>query len=62
MNRFSFDAELLYIATLHGLRVVELPVSWVNSPKSKVNPVSDAARMFVDLLAIRVKALVGRYT
>lgn len=62
VNRFSFDAELLYIATLHGLRVVELPVSWVNSPKSKVNPVSDAARMFVDLLAIRVKALVGRYT
>lgn len=61
IHRFSFDAELLYIAARHGLRIVELPVSWVNSPKSKVNPVSDAARMFVDLLAIRVKTLTQRY-
>ncbi len=62
VNRFSFDAELLYIAAKHGLRIVELPVRWENSPQSKVNPVSDAARMFFDLVAIRWKDFCGRYT
>ncbi len=61
VKRFSFDAELLYIAAKHELRIVELPVRWVNSPKSRVNPVSDAARMFLDLIAIRWKDLAGRY-
>ena len=61
VHRFSFDAELLYIAARHGLRIVELPVKWVNDPQSKVNPVSDAARMFFDLLVIRAKGVCGRY-
>lgn len=61
VNRFSFDAELLFIAAKHGLRILELPVSWKNSPNSKVSPVGDAVRMFFDLLAIRWKNLRHRY-
>jgi len=61
VQRFSFDAELLYIAAKHGLRILELPVRWGNSPKSKVNPVTDAARMFFDLVAIRWKDIRRLY-
>jgi dolichyl-phosphate beta-glucosyltransferase len=58
---FSFDAELLYIAQKHGLRIEEIPIRWINSPKSKVNPVADAAKMFLDVLTIRWKDLRGMY-
>jgi dolichyl-phosphate beta-glucosyltransferase len=61
VSRFSFDAELLYIAAKHGLNILEIPVRWINSPNSKVNPVRDASRMFLDLVAIRLKDLSGRY-
>lgn len=59
--RFSFDVEILYIAEKHGLRVQEIPVHWINCPKSRVNPITDAGRMFLDLLRIRVNDLAGRY-
>jgi dolichyl-phosphate beta-glucosyltransferase len=59
--RFSFDAELLFIAQRHGLRIDEVPVRWLNEPKSRVHPIRDASRMFVDLLCIRWRALCGVY-
>lgn len=61
IDRFSFDAELLYIAKKHELTIVELPVHWRNCPHSKVKPVRDASRMFYDLLGIRVKDMLGYY-
>jgi len=61
LDRFSFDAELLFIAQRHGLNIQELPVRWLNSPKSRVNPVTDAARMFFDLIVIRANDLAGKY-
>lgn len=61
IDRFSFDAELLYIAVKHGLQIEELPVRWINSPNSKVNPLRDASRMFLDLFAIRLKDFRGVY-
>ena len=62
LDGFSFDAELLYIAALHGLRVDEVPIRWVNSPKSRVNPVTDSTRMFLDLLRVRANGAAGRYS
>ena len=61
LDRFSFDAELLYIAARHGLRIAEVPVVWRNSPLSRVNPLRDAARMFLDLLRIRANVFLGKY-
>ena len=58
---FGFDAEILYIAAKHGLRIVELPVNWYNSPQSKVNPLFDASRMFLDLLGVLKNNRTGRY-
>ncbi len=61
LDGFSFDAELLYIAAMHGLRVDEVPIRWLNSPKSRVNPLTDSTRMFLDLLRVRANAAAGRY-
>jgi len=61
IHRFSFDAELLYIAQKHGLRVDEVPVCWRNSSRSRVHPLFDASRMLFDLLTIRAKDILGRY-
>jgi len=59
--RFSFDAEILYIALKHGLRVDETPVCWYNSPDSRVNIIMDSARMIVDLVKVRIADLRGKY-
>jgi hypothetical protein len=61
MRGFSFDIELLYIARLRGYRIVELPIPWYYNTESKVDPVRDAVKMWMDLLAIRSNARRGFY-
>lgn len=53
INRFAFDVEILYLAKRNGLRVKEIPVRWINSPASRVNPIFDSLKMLIDLLQIR---------
>lgn len=54
MNGFSFDVEILMLARRAGHRITEVPVRWVNSPTSRVNPLKDSAKMFLDILRIRL--------
>lgn len=61
IERFSFDVEMLYIAKKLGYRVKEVPVRWLNSPQTKVSAIKDSAKMFVDLLKIRIHDLLGKY-
>jgi dolichyl-phosphate beta-glucosyltransferase len=58
---FSFDVEALYLARKAGRRIAEVPVTWYNSPRSRVRIVGDPARMFLDVLRIRLDDLRGRY-
>lgn len=51
---FSFDVEMLYIARKKGYKIKEAPVTWLNSPKSKVNPLIDSTKMFFDLIKIKI--------
>lgn len=53
INRFTFDVEILYLAKRNGLRIKEIPVRWINSPASRVNPIFDSLKMLIDLLQIR---------
>tara|TARA_R110001592_G_scaffold71295_2_gene218014 strand:+ start:684 stop:1442 length:759 start_codon:yes stop_codon:yes gene_type:complete len=55
LDGFSFDVELLYIATKHGLPITEIPVVWRNNEASRVNPVTDSFHMFWDLLRIKYR-------
>lgn len=59
--RFGFDVEMIFLAVKYGYRVVEVPVTWADSPNSTVNPFKDGLRMFGNLLEIRWNDLCGRY-
>lgn len=61
---FSFDAEIVFLASRLGYRIAEIPayVSEEHSYKiSKVSLLRDPLRMFVALWRIRLNSLRGRY-
>jgi dolichyl-phosphate beta-glucosyltransferase len=58
---FGFDPELLFLIERQGGRVVEVPVRWNDNPATKVRFLRDSARMFLDLIAIRWRAFIGKY-
>jgi len=60
-NRFSFDAELLYIALKHRLRIDETPVCWINSPHSRVKIIRDSLDMLRGIIRIRLNDLARKY-
>ncbi|MFA5337174.1 MAG: dolichyl-phosphate beta-glucosyltransferase [Candidatus Omnitrophota bacterium] len=53
INRFGFDVEMLYLAKKKNYKIKEVPVIWLDSPTSKVNPIFDSFKMFIDLLLIK---------
>lgn len=57
----AFDVELLYIAQKRGYRIAEVPVSWKYVRSKRVSPLRDSARMFVDVLRIRLADMLGKY-
>ena len=61
IDRFGFDVEFLYVARLHGLRLMEIPVRWNNDDRSKVNVFRDSLRMFNEVREIRRNAKRGIY-
>lgn len=50
---WTFDVEILYLATRLGMRIVEVPIQWYFNPESKVHVGRDSLRMALDLLYIR---------
>ncbi len=61
IERWGFDPELLYLARKQGLKVVEVPVEWAHREGTRINPLRDGIRMFVEMLRIRWNGLTGRY-
>jgi dolichyl-phosphate beta-glucosyltransferase len=53
IQRFAYDVELVWLARRHGYRIVEVGVLWINSPISRVNPLTDSFRMLWDVIALR---------
>ena len=60
LERFGFDAEILFIAERLGYRVVEVPVRWNDVAGSKVGTLQ-GLNGFIDLLRIRINSLAGKY-
>lgn len=58
---WGFDPEILFIARKFGLKMIEVPVEWANDDRSKINPIVDGVKMFIELLTIRVNSLSGKY-
>jgi glycosyltransferase involved in cell wall biosynthesis len=61
IERWGFDAEVLFIARKLGYKMVEVPVRWSHSEGTKVSMFGDSVHMFLDLLRIRWNQMRGRY-
>jgi dolichyl-phosphate beta-glucosyltransferase len=61
IERWGFDPELLYLARKFGFTVSEVPVTWSHREGTRIHPLRDGVRMFVELLRIRWYALKGNY-
>jgi dolichyl-phosphate beta-glucosyltransferase len=59
IDRFAYDVEILALAKKRKCRILEIPIRWLNSPDSKVNPLFDSLQMVKDL--VRIWLHVGRY-
>jgi dolichyl-phosphate beta-glucosyltransferase len=53
INGFSFDVEILYLASKSGLKIEEVPVEWYHDPRTKVNLFWDSLQMLIELFKIR---------
>lgn len=61
LNGWSFDVEILYIASLWDCRIVEVPIPWYFNADSHVRVVQDSIKMGMDILRIRANARQGMY-
>jgi dolichyl-phosphate beta-glucosyltransferase len=57
----AFDGELLFIARKSGYTITEVPVYWTHFKTNRVRPVKDSVRMFIEVVRIRLNALMGKY-
>lgn len=54
INRWSYDAEILYLAKKLNFSVKEIPIIWKNDSRTKVNLFKDIIRSIVDLIRIKL--------
>ena len=53
LDGFSFDVELIFLAQKFKFKIIELPVTWLNSAASKVHVLRDPILMFWDVIRMR---------
>jgi dolichyl-phosphate beta-glucosyltransferase len=58
IDRFAYDVEILALARKKGYGIKEVPIRWINSPESRVDPVKDSLQMLADL--VRIRFAVGK--
>ncbi len=61
IERWGYDAEILFIAKNLGMSMKEVPVVWANDDRSKVNLMKALPQTLAELYTIRKNALRGRY-
>jgi len=54
IDGFSFDAEIIHLAQRLGYRLEEMPVTWRNSPVSRVSIWRDPVKMLFDIMWIPI--------
>ncbi len=57
----AFDVELLFLAKRLQYTIAEVGVNWRHVPNSKVDPIRDPLQMALEVVRIRLNALLGRY-
>jgi dolichyl-phosphate beta-glucosyltransferase len=61
VDGWAFDIEVLYLARMKGLHIVEVPIEWHYRRESRLSLVRDGVGMLRELLAIRARARRGSY-
>ena len=61
LDRWAYDAEIIFLAKRGGLGVTEIPVQWKNKPDTKVVLGNAVVTSLVDLLKIRLNDILGKY-
>lgn len=61
INRWTFDAETLFLAKKYEFEVKEMPVIWKHGEGSKVKFPQDLIESFFALLQIRINDWMGKY-
>lgn len=61
IERWGFDVEILLIAKILNYRIKQVPVTWRDLRRSKVNLKKDIIRSFSDLIKIKKMTLRGYY-
>jgi dolichyl-phosphate beta-glucosyltransferase len=60
LERWGYDFEILFLARMAGLKMIEVPVRWVNDARSKVKSTDYLTTLF-DLIKIHYFRLRGYY-
>jgi glycosyltransferase involved in cell wall biosynthesis len=61
IDRWGFDPEILFLARKCGFRVREVAVAWGHSGGTRINPLKDGSRMFLEMLRVRWYDWTGKY-
>lgn len=61
VDRWSYDAEILFLTKKYKYKIQQIPVSWADDPRTRVTIIKDSLQSLVDLLTIRWKNFRGLY-
>jgi glycosyltransferase involved in cell wall biosynthesis len=61
IERWGFDPEVLFLARKAGFKVTEVPVLWGHSGGTRIHPIIDGSKMFMEMLRIRWYSVTGKY-
>jgi dolichyl-phosphate beta-glucosyltransferase len=61
IERWGFDPETLFLARKFDFKVKEVPVLWGHSGGTRIHPLKDGSRMFLEMLRVRWYDLTGKY-
>lgn len=61
IERWGFDPEILFLARKFGFKVQEVSVLWGHSGDTRIHPLVDGSRMFMEMLHVRWNDLTGKY-
>jgi glycosyltransferase involved in cell wall biosynthesis len=61
IDRFAFDAEIIYLSLLHRLDIKRVPVRLRRNESSSIRLFRDSTKMFADTLGIKRNQLRGLY-
>jgi len=61
IERWGFDPEVLFLAQKLGYQIREVPVLWGHSGGTRIHPLVDGSRMFMEMLHIRWNDLTRKY-